>query len=468
MMRARSARWALLCIFPIGYLSTSHALGPLPSSFLALSALNTLAMTVLLSRMTSALRQTLWVWVTLGVMLTGVFVKFYWFAWRLNDPFYVSREFPTLRWVTTDRLLSGYASATLGFTIFCLSAAFVLTWPPPTSIASRSQSPRRLLTAATTQLVATLVLVYFALALLQFRLGYGILGVGNPTLPGRLGTLLTFTRQNVTFGLLLLAVWLFDRATPRSAAMTSCFIVVAALIDSLISTSRGSVLYFCAPIVFLWLLTNRVTSRRRLLIGFIALLALAIFPIASAQRLQRIAPGTAVGSSLPGPEELLDSAFRIVTRPSGMEGILFSLDYKGDLSATRVLQLGRRQAMVDYYTRIVTRRLVANDFDAPGLIGGQMILGGSAGIIVLMPLTMIGLGLLWRLLQRLAVWPVALAIAAPQFAVFVSGGVFDFLLLTKLCLVVGCCEFTYRKIATARSVGRTREPHLQHRAMAGA
>lgn len=438
------ARWALCCVFLLGYLASERSLGPLNSSFLVLTVLNTTALAMLLTRLSAPLEKTLWVWSCLLVLLTGLFLKMFWFAWNIDAPQYINANFPELRWVDRERVLSAYPWATLGFVTFCVAAAACLTW-------SRHLNPpvgpkgRRELVGASIHIVVLLTILYLASSLVQLRLGYGLLGANNPVLPGRLGTFLTFFRQSAVPGLLLLCLWVLDRSKPGWARFTAMSIVGTGLIDALISTSRGSLPYLAAPILLLWVLTNRLSRQRKVALIAVALIAVVLFPILSASRYRRITQSGGEKSGSPSVKEIVDSAFFIVTRPSGAEGVWYGVDHRGEFTPSRVLTFLRPGAMTTYYTRNIVGVRQANDNRAPGIIGALMILGGAAGVVVMMIGLVFTLQGLWAVFRRLQCWPVALALAAPAFAVFFSGGL-DFILLSKLCLQVVGCEIVYRKL----------------------
>jgi hypothetical protein len=433
----------------VGYLVCDRVIGPLDRSFLLLTVLNVAALVLLLSRLSGPLQRTLWVWSALFVFVTGTFLKMYWFAWKLNSPAYINSTFAELRWVDARRIIDGYHWATLGFTVFCIAASFVLLWSRRDGSPTEDGENTVLRGNTTLQMVVGLVLAYLVLSLLQLRLNYGVLGLDNPTLPGRIGTLLTFARQQAIPGLLLLAVWLFDHTNRRLASLAGAALIGCAIIDALVSTSRGTVFSLSAPLFLLWVMTKRLNNQRRVAFVAICLTGVVLFPIVSAVRQSKLDPGATTATGLPSFSMLADSSFFILTRPSGIEGVWYAQDYQGRLSVGRTLDYLKPGALTDFYTRSVVRVVAAGDFRAPGIIGALMIIGGSAAVVLLMSATVLGIGLMWAALRRLRTWPVCLALAAPAVAIFVSGGVFDFLSLVKTVLQCLLCEFAYTKLVRA-------------------
>ena len=441
--RVASARWGLLLIFLAGYLACNRTIGPLDRSFLPFTLLNTAALALLLSRLGDPLRRTLWAWAVLLVLLTGVFAKMFWFTARINDAGYVNRTFVGLRWVNRERILEAYPWVTLGFVTFCVATWAALTW-------SRSLRPRRRRQVAresagvSLHLVVVSFLLYLVLSLVQVSLGYGVLGLANPTIPGRLGTVLTLLRQQIIPAALLLSMWVLDRQKPQWAKIPMLLIVLAGVTDALVTTSRGALPATAAPILLLWVLTGRVTRQRKMAIIAIGLTALILFPVVSADR-QRRRSQTPGERALPSAQAIVDAAFFMLIRPTGVEGIWHGYDHRGAFSPQRIVRFLRPRVMTNHYTRTVVRVRAANDNRAPGLIGALMIMGGSGAVVVMMVATTFLLQWMWTLLYRLESWPVALALAGPAIAVFVSGGL-EWLFLAKFALQALACEVLYRKL----------------------
>lgn len=437
------SRWILLSIFLVGYLVCDRVMGPLDRSFLGLTVLNVGALTLLLTRLDGALRDTLWAWSALFVFLTGVFLKMFWFVSKLNDPGYVNRVFPELRWVSDRTILSSYPWATLGFVTFCVAAWVALGWSTPPSRPRRPREVREL-TGATLHTVVGFFLAYLVATLVQVRLGYGVLGVANPSVPGRVGTLLTLFRQYVVPGVLLLCLWVFDRRRRNYAHLTTGLIVLVALLNAAISTSRGVFPLTVASILLLWILTDRLTRQRRIVMITLALIAVVLFPVLSLNRYQKVAQAQGERAT-PSISTLTNAAFFMVTRPTGIEGVWQALDHRGRFSLPRVLHFMRPQVMTNYYTQSVVRVSRANDNRAPGVTGALMIMGGSGAVVVLMVLFVAFFQLAWRFLASLEAWPVLLALAGPVVAAFVSESP-DPLLIVKLAVQIAICELLYRKV----------------------
>src|SRR5262249_36523994 len=100
-------------------------------------------------------------------------------------------------------------------------------------------------------------------ALARVQLGIGVAGLETPYTPYRIGTILNRLVMDVAPGLNLLVIWIADRRRlMRRSMLFTSFLVIQALIYTVASTSRGGLLRFALPLVFLWLLERRFTTRR--------------------------------------------------------------------------------------------------------------------------------------------------------------------------------------------------------------
>lgn len=465
-MIARQWRWLLLLVFPLGYLVLQQELGHLAPSILLLTVANTAACALLLARLGAPLRETLWAWMTLIILLNGYFLRMFWFTHKLDSPSYINRQYFEIRWVTGDRIIAGYPWVTLGFVTICVAMTAVLT----VTSKGRQNAPVRAdvrrgpSSGPIVPLVVGTFLAFLASSLLQLYLGYGVLGLANPVLPYRLGSMLTLFQQNVAPAVLLLAMWMFDERGSKWANICAAMIFACGLIASLASTSRGLVLLLAVPVLFVWMFTGRLTRGRKAAIGLLAVFAFALYPFLSglrAERLDQSSGGQSLGLSV---DEVIQAGITLASRvgDGGVDGVWYVLDEPGRFSASRALAYLKPGALVDHYTVSVVRVRSANDFRPPGFIGALMIMGGGNGIVVYGTVLIVALGLLWRRLSRLRTWPVILALSASTVGVFIGGGAMDFFLFVKLGAQATACEFLYRKFIRRRplaTVGMVSDAH---------
>ncbi len=126
----------------------------------------------------------------------------------------------------------------------------------------------------------------------------------------------------------------------------------------------------------------------------------------------------------------------------GPKGVWFALPFAHTgLSVSRTVHFLRPPTMRDYYTYAVVGVTQPNTYEAPGLMGAFMIVGGAGGVIVLM----IGFVLLversWsRIARSFTTWPVALALTGSYLVGFIGEGTLLLGDLVKLALVIVTCE----------------------------
>jgi hypothetical protein len=459
-MRKRDARWLILGVFLIGFVICQDVLGSLGGPFIALTVLDTVACAVLLSRLGGPLRRTFWAWLGLVLMLDGYFLRMYWFVYHLNNPVYINKYYSELRWVTKARILAAYPWASAGFITFCVlsSVALSLASVEPEPRRRRPQTPAL---APWTQLVLMLFLVYLLASLLQYRVGYGVRGVANPSLPLHLGTIVTLLRQDLIPGLLVLALWVFDGRDRRWTVVTLTLIFTSGLVDSLLSTSRGELILFTAPVFVLWAMTGRFNRQRKAALALVLVSALVLVPIVSAFRVQRIT-GTASSTTSPTSlESVTQSAFFFVDRigTGGIEAVWYALDHKGTPSVTRTLHFLRPHVFTNYYTSEIVGVQAANDYRSSGMFGAFIIIGSGLLLILGTASVVALLSGLWRGLRRLDCWPVALSLSSVTIALIYADPTGALAAVLKLMIEVLACEVFYRRLArqTSRSTA-TRLP----------
>lgn len=450
----KSLRWLLLGIFPAGYAVCNVAIGPLPRSFALLTLADLAACATLLVRLGGPLRRTLWAWAGLVVLLDGLFLNMYLFASKLNSPQFLATYYPELQWVTRQQILRGYPWVTLGFATFCLSTSVVLAWQPSPARWRAAVGPRRVSTNYARQVVIAVFVVYLLASLLEARLGYGVLGEATPSLPLHLGTALTFVRANLAISLFVLSIWVLDSARSKWTPVAILLAVLSALIDGFISTSRGSLITLLLPILFLLMLTRRFTKVRKIGVLCILVAALALIPVFGALRSARLgSQGPATTASKPLTTTLTEGGTFLIIRVTGIDGVWEALGNEGRFSPGRTISFLKPSRLTDYYTHDIVRVKTANDFRAPGTVGGLMVVGGAMAVVLFVILFTLLMQLLWSLLLLLRTAPVALALAALAVATFFQGGAFDFFLLVKVLIEVGICEMLYRKVLQRANSG---------------
>jgi len=452
-MRKRDARWLILGVFLVGFVICQDVLGSLGGTFIVLTVLDAAACAVLLTRLAGPLRRTFWAWLGLVLMLDGYFLRMYWFVYHINNPVYVDKYYSELRWVTKARILAAYPWASAGFVTFCVLAAVAL------SVGAGEAEPRRRQQrtpslAAWTQLVLMLFLLYLLASLLQYRVGYGVRGVANPSLPLHLGTIVTLLREDLIPGLLVLSLWVFDGRDRRWTVIILSLISLCGVVDSLLSTSRGELILFTAPVFVLWAMTGRFSPHRKAALAVVLVAALVLVPVVSAYRVQRITGNASSTSSPTSLESVTQSAFFFVDRigTGGIEAVWYALDHKGSPSVTRTLHFLRPHVFTGYYTSEIVGVQAANDYRSSGMFGAFIIIG-SGLVLILGTFSVVALlSFLWRTLMRLDCWPVALSLASVTIALIYADPTGALAAVLKLMIEVSACEVIYRRLAKPASV----------------
>jgi hypothetical protein len=455
-VRKRDLRWFILGVFLVGFVVCESVLGSLGFQFVALTLVDAGACAVLLSRLGGPLRRTLWAWIGLILLLDGYFVRMYWFVYHLNQPVYINRYYAELRWVTRARILAAYPWASAGFVTFCLLASFALSLGPTKSVTQRRSREPAL--ATWTQLVLAMFLLYMLASLLQYRVGYGVRGVANPSLPAHLGTIVTLLREVLIPGILVLALWVFDGRDRRWTFVTLFLIFTCGVVDSLLSTSRGELILFTAPVFVLWAMTGRFSSGRKTALIVVLLSALVLVPIVSAFRVQRITGGASSAGSPTSVESVTQSAFFFVDRigTGGIEAIWYALDKKGSPSISRTIHFLQPHVFTNYYTTEIVGVQTANDYRSSGMFGAFILIGSSL-LLILGSIVVVGLiSGLWRGLTRLECWPVALSLASVTVSLIYADPTGALFTVVKLLIEVFTCEFVYRRLAKPVLRARTR------------
>lgn len=443
--RLRGLRWVLLALFPLGYLICDSSIGPLSLSFAILTLVNTAGFAILLARLTMPLRETLWVWAGLFILLDGLFINMFVFTAQIHSAQFIGRYYSELTWVTGHEVQQGYAWMTLGFVTYCISATLALAWKAREAVPV-SLDHNRVSVNYSQQLVVITFVAYVTLSVFEARLGYGVLGRAAPNLPLHLGSAFPFLRDNLAIALLVLGIWALDSARARWTAVAMALAVTCAVIDGFVSTSRGSLITLLTPVLLLLLLTKRFTRSRRLGVVLLLLATIALVPFFSSLRHDRVIGHTST-TSAPAPlsETISRSAMYLLTRANSIDGIYFSLGQQGPPSVIRTLSFLSPGKLVDYYTHTLAGVKTVGEFRSPGFIGGLMIVGGAGTLVLFTVLYTALIRGLWLRLLRLHCWPVGAALAASSWALFLLEGSNNYFLFVKVVIEVALCEVIYCK-----------------------
>jgi hypothetical protein len=210
------------------------------------------------------------------------------------------------------------------------------------------------------------------------------------------------------------------------------------------------------PVVFLWLLMGRFTKLRKILVVGAFAIYLVSAPVLSTLRVSRVYTATGVVRPALSTDPLSADSLNyelahFVFRVGGTGSLLFAMQHASDFSLGGLVHVYRPAGLTSYYTHDVVGLPVNTTVRAslaPTLIGLGTMIGGPAGLVLVLVLTVLGLDLLWRLfVRKLWTWPVALAILAGGGVGFFSEGVP--VTLYKALITIALIEVLYRFLATA-------------------
>jgi hypothetical protein len=462
-------RWGLLLVFlvPVLDLGSPFLLADDYPYLVRLMLGSMAACALLLTRLHRTPRQTLWAWLLLALFLQGFYLKSFLFARNVNSAAYLA-ENPELTWVSIHTIAAGFHYITLAFVAFCVAGWVALDprlapapLPPPAG--GDGEAARLAIRVA-----VAVTLLSAAAGIVQAQLGIGVMGVESTRLPLRLDTLIIRSRTDVAPVFLYLAVWILDGSRDRRRwSLVLALLGLLALLDGIISTSRGSFVRLGLPVLFLWILTGRLTRRRVLLMGLVLAITILLHPLFSAMRLMRMQTSLglwdALATSVSASRDLGDGQSselailgNMANRVSGAEGVWFSMDVMPEgIDVARIAESLFGEPVHVYYTRSVVGITLLTDFRAPGVVGAFMLLGGTTGLLVFPALYVAAFSALWNSLAKLRSAPVALAVSASWFLYITMEGALQYQSLVSLLAVVALGEWSYRRYLGLRAPALT-------------
>jgi hypothetical protein len=447
-------RWGLLLIFlvPIVDPESPFMLTGGYATVVGLLFVSLASCALLLSGLKAPLRESLWAWLLLGLFLHAYYVRSFLFAREAVGAGFTPTN-PELNWVGLSTIAEGLSYITPAFAVTCVCCWLALAVP---------DGPRDDDTAwdglgpAAFWLIAVVTAFAAAAGMLQAWLGIGIMGLESEPLPYRLDSILVRSRTDVVPPLAFLAVWMAGRsARPLARASALASLVVLALIDSVVTTSRGSLVKLGLPLLFLWILTGRLTRRRLAYLGVVALVAVLLLPFASELRMARVrgASGTwdaiADAASTAWNGDLLDSTLSggrlVADRITGAEGVWFSMGAMPDgLDPDRLYDHVLVEPIAVYYTRRVVGVTWLADFRAPGLVGFAMLMGGVPGVWVVPAVFVLATRVLWGIFGHFKTAPVARSLWAMAVFSLAMEGTFATGGVLMPVVGIGVAEAVYR------------------------
>jgi len=460
-------RWLVLALFlPM---PLSQTLGvPGATEITALCGFGwLLGATVLLWAMGKPLRNTLWVWIVLFVFVMGFYVKFFAFAYGMGTPVFDLLMYE-LAWADRTQLNDALVWSTIGFLTFALSASFMLRMrsipqlaPPPPIYWIRQTTLYWIIGSTLIGVVVSLA------AALVF--GFGQMGLEHHELPLHLDAVFTRFRITLAPAIFVTALWATDhRETRRVWLFTLGALTLSAVLDAYVRGSRGSIVIAFLPLIFLWLLSGTYTAGRRALTGAIVFLTVALFPLFTSVRNERIATGqgaeydaqaaTAQSSSAEGMALSLNQIGGRVVGIDSMIEILRHMESPPGanqnlttLNPSRMLWLASGGQMVTYMTYdVVGIPVDVVEGRSPGFLGGLYLVGGPDGMVLMTMGYAIFLSFVWRRTSQHAYATPLLAFLASVILSYTEEGVYGLENPVSTVLAITIVVWLFRRFVMPR------------------
>jgi hypothetical protein len=372
---------------------------------------------LLLGAMRNGVRSHLWASVILFVFVMGFYVKFFSFSYGMGSPVF---DILMHEWAWADRRDLNHALvwSTVGFVCFAVTASLLLWKDPAPSLAAPPRPERINQKVLGWILAVTLGGVVVSLgAAIVF--GYGQMGVEHKALPFHLDAVFTRFRISLAPAIFMVALWLTDtRQTQRLWMATLGIMVVAAVMDAYVRGSRGSIALAFVPVILLWLISGTYTAGRKTMTLVILLMTVAMYPVFTALRVQRIAEEKGGEFDVRTASEqatssegiglaLNQAAGRVVGIDSMMQVLRHTdrppqaSDNLSTVSPSRMAWLASGGTMVLYMTHQVVgipEEIVEGR--SPGFLGGLYLVGGPDGMVLLTILYTLGVWAAWRALSK--------------------------------------------------------------------
>ena len=446
---AKIACWSLVAILIIGAFAGRANLSPDPLTAFLLTAANAIALLLAIASLRHAQVPPVMYASILGILLVGGILQIYLLSYNFpRNSAFVNDQLPFHSWIGSSDISQAYGYLTLAFVVFCLLAA-VLTAIPLRAPIGRASTVTKL--SRFTTLLVWASIGYVGFTVLQLTFGIGQAALYNKPLPFRLVAITLFYQRDFYPALLLLGIWVYDRHQPKLAYLCLVGTGVVAASLSYGTTSRGSIIRFGLPLLFLWLLTGRFTKFRKSLViaGFALYLVLA--PILSAIRVDRVRAATGASPSTARPTPLSAESLNyelghFVFRVGGAGSMMFAMRRQDELSLGGLQRAFRPSGLTSYFTHDVIgrpRHATVASSQAPTVLGLGTLVGGPQGMVMVLVFTVLAFDMLARLIaKRLWTWPVALSILTYTIATFFSEG--TPIIVYKSLLAVTMIEIIWR------------------------
>jgi len=270
--------WLLLTVFPVGWYVSQDLLADEKLYFTILTVIAFLSASLILKVLRGPVKREIHLWIIFILFVIGYYIKFYilcCFKLDINSQ-YLDLMYPceSVLMNHADLLIKYYEMITIIFVVFALLIAALVAVADASKTRSKYYKfaePRSTIKKSTVKrllgitIVSSLLLIY-----IQLTLGIGFVSAadrqGSP-LPYRLAGIIVAIYNWFIPLLFLFSVWLAD--TIRSNYLTKLTIgtyLLFGIAAGLLSTSKSPLTIVVVTLLILWLVTDKLSRKRLLLL----------------------------------------------------------------------------------------------------------------------------------------------------------------------------------------------------------
>jgi len=450
-------------LFPISllffFLVTYPHFRGFETAYFALTIFSIIAGQILLNRLDISLSLTMPVIVIFIIFAFAYYLKLYVLIINpdmLRQDFVSNKLYSLLQY--PDVLFESYSTITYAFIVFCATTWLML---PRFSAEIVHQSKHILdtnhLCFVSFCLATALMIITF---FIMYLTGISRAGADNPLLPFQIAGWTFNIRSVLIPALLLLLIWAADMAGMRKYLVLGILMLILhGFSDSILRASRSAILAQLIYLATFWIIIDRLTKKRALLLMIGFSIFIVLFPVFSSYRSIR-----ATDYSSPLLSSLYDvaghlyqqgtSSFNEIINEVG-KSIFFR--FTGADSLVQVIGGIARPLYADALGINVTRFFTVDiqgfpveaiHGSAPSLLGWFYIVGGNAVVVISIFLLTLCVLIIWKWLPRRIshCTPVAQSVFIVWLIGLLTEGTLDRLLL-KIAILIGSiivCEVIAR------------------------
>ena len=422
-----SLGWLIPLIFLAGQLIICATTDIFDVSYVLLTAVLVIVSVCLIRRLGRFNAVNFPLWVMLIIIFITYFIQFYWIL--LDPQITANRWFANLHWLaySPEVRFNSFLTAALGFISFSITAYIITS---KTIHLPKTTSNIKINYLYAVSILTWLIVVLIAVtSYIMYSTGIGRMGAETVTLSFRLGGWILYTRTTLILGLILLLIWCSDKGgLKRYFTVGLVLLLIHGISESLLTTSRGFILTLILDVIFLLILTGRLSRHRLGLAAAAAAITLMLWPLVSSYRSTREidykVPITtslheAVESLYTGPstyfEESVNDLQSIFFR-TGMRSLFPIMGSDPEPFGMKVFET----KITDFYTNdVVGYSPEHHTSSAPSLFGWLYLLGGNIAVVIGISLLTVILWFFWLYLSRIKL--VSLPVSQALFLGFILG-----------------------------------------------